>query len=202
VVSVTFNVTLKDEFAPFLRPNQYVNYAANAVNTIAKAAELTKGLTDPLDKVKAVYQFVVTTLTYDRAKASSVQSGYLPVLDTVLAAEEGHLLRLRLADDRHAPLPGRALQAGGGLCGQRVSRLDKRLVGGDRLGQRGHILRRQHLAAHGSHLRLLRKAERRDHEVHRRRQPLHREISLLRLSGYVKTQILLPRLRARDFFAV
>jgi hypothetical protein len=89
VVSVSFNVTLKDEFAPFLRPNQYVNYAANATKTIAKAAELTKGLTDPLDKVKAVYQFVVTTLTYDRAKAASVQSGYLPVLDTVLAAKTG-----------------------------------------------------------------------------------------------------------------
>ena len=82
------NGSMTDEFAPFLRPNQYVDYT-NAVNTVAKAAELTKGLTDPLAKVKAVYEFVVKTLKYDRAKASSVQSGYLPVLDTVLAQKKG-----------------------------------------------------------------------------------------------------------------
>ncbi|MCI2058987.1 MAG: transglutaminase-like domain-containing protein [Oscillibacter sp.] len=88
VLSLEFTVTLRDEFAPFLRPNQYVNYAA-APNTRAKAAALCKGLSDPLDKVKAVYQFVVTNLTYDHQKAASVQSGYLPVLDTVLAEKTG-----------------------------------------------------------------------------------------------------------------
>lgn len=88
VLSITCTANMTDEFAPFLRPNQYVDYT-NAVNTVAKAAELTKGLTDPLAKVKAVYEFVVKTLKYDRAKASSVQSGYLPVLDTVLAQKKG-----------------------------------------------------------------------------------------------------------------
>lgn len=88
VLTAAFSVSLKDEFAPFLRPNQYVDYTG-AVNTKAKAAELCGGLTDPLDKVKAVYSFVVKALTYDKQKAAAVQSGYLPVLDTVLAQKKG-----------------------------------------------------------------------------------------------------------------
>ena len=88
VLSLSCTVTLKDEFAPFLRPNQYVDYS-NAVNTVAKAKELTAGMTDPLDKVQAVYNYVVKTITYDKQKAATVQSGYLPVLDTVLATKTG-----------------------------------------------------------------------------------------------------------------
>ena len=88
VASVTFEAKLKNEFAPFLLPNQYVDYS-NAPKTLAKAKELTAGTTDPLAKVKAVYNFVVTTLTYDQAKAAGVKSGYLPVLDRVLSEKKG-----------------------------------------------------------------------------------------------------------------
>lgn len=88
VLSQTVAVTLKDEFAPFLRPNQYVDYGV-AVNTVAKAQELAGALPDPLDKVEAIYNFVVKNLTYDREKAATVQSGYLPVLDTVLEKKTG-----------------------------------------------------------------------------------------------------------------
>ena len=88
VCSVSFTAEMTDSFAPFLRPNQYVDYT-NAPNTVAKAAALTKNITNPLDKVKAVYNFVVTNLSYDRQKASTVKSGYLPVLDVVLAKKTG-----------------------------------------------------------------------------------------------------------------
>lgn len=88
VTSVSFDVELTDEFAPFLRPNQYVDYAA-APNTVAKAEELTEGLTDELEKVEAIYEFVVKNLTYDEQLAATVQNGYLPVLDTVLADKTG-----------------------------------------------------------------------------------------------------------------
>ena len=87
-LSASCTVTLKDEFAPFLRPIQYVDYGS-APNTVAKAAELTSGLTEPLDKVKVVYDYIVENITYDKQLASSVQSGYLPVLDTVLAKKTG-----------------------------------------------------------------------------------------------------------------
>ncbi len=88
VLSADFTATLENEFLPFLLPNQYVDYT-DAPNTLKKAQELTKGITDPLEKVKAVYTFVVKNLTYDKAKASTVTSGYLPVLDTVLAEKKG-----------------------------------------------------------------------------------------------------------------
>lgn len=88
VLTAELTVTLSDEFAPFLRPNQYVDYAG-AVNTLAKAEELTAGETDTLKKVEKVYDFVVEHLTYDTALAQSVQSGYLPDLDKVLAEGKG-----------------------------------------------------------------------------------------------------------------
>ena len=89
LLSASFDVALADEFAPFLRPNQYVNYEENAENSIAKAAELTEGIDDPLKKVEEVYKFVVNNITYDKQKAKSVQSGYLPVLDETLSTGKG-----------------------------------------------------------------------------------------------------------------
>ncbi len=88
VLSLSFTATLNSEFEPFLRPNQYVDFAV-AENTIQKAAELTKDCTEPLDKVAKVYDYVVGTLTYDKKKADTVKSGYLPVLDEVLEAKTG-----------------------------------------------------------------------------------------------------------------
>ena len=86
--AASLSATLKDEFAPFIRPNQYVNYTADS-KAVAKAAELTKGMTDPLQKVGAVYNYVIKNTTYDRAKAASVTSGYLPNLDQVLESKQG-----------------------------------------------------------------------------------------------------------------
>lgn len=88
VLSVTAEVTLTDEFAPFLRPNQYVDYTASS-EAVAKAAELTRDIADPLKKVEVVYDFVVKTLSYDKEKAATVKSGYLPVLDNVLKEKKG-----------------------------------------------------------------------------------------------------------------
>ena len=62
---------------------------AGATATIAKAKELIGEDTDVLKKVTKVYCYVVSNMTYDRQKAATVQSGYLPVLDTVMAAKKG-----------------------------------------------------------------------------------------------------------------
>lgn len=86
--SVDLTIELEDEFAPFLRPNQYVDYGV-APETVKKAAYLTAGKTETLDKVQAVYDYVVNALTYDKELAENVKSGYLPVLDEVLAARKG-----------------------------------------------------------------------------------------------------------------
>ena len=88
VLSLSTAVTLEDAFAPFIRPNQYVNYE-NATQTVSKSAELCRGKTDVLDKVKVVYDYVVNTLSYDYDLAATVESGYLPDLDAVLAEKKG-----------------------------------------------------------------------------------------------------------------
>jgi transglutaminase-like putative cysteine protease len=88
VLSLSTAVTLTDEFAPFLRSNQYVDFDS-APKAVAKAAELTGGITDPLKKVAAIYDYVVKTLTYDSKLAATVKSGYLPDLDQVLDKKTG-----------------------------------------------------------------------------------------------------------------
>ena len=88
VLTAEITAALTDEFAPFLRPNQYVDYA-QADGTVAKATELTGNIAQPLDKVEVVYSYVVEHLSYDKEKAKNVQSGYLPVLDDVLAGGKG-----------------------------------------------------------------------------------------------------------------
>jgi len=88
VLSLSTQVTLKDEFAPFLHANQYVDYD-HAPNTVAKAAELIGAVEDPLKRVEIVYDYVVKGMTYDKDLAATVKSGYLPVLDTVLEKKSG-----------------------------------------------------------------------------------------------------------------
>lgn len=88
VLSQTVKYEPKDEFAPFLYSNQYVDFAP-AVNTVAKAKELIGGETDTLKQIQVVYDYVVNNFTYDKEKAATVKSGYLPVLDEVLRSKKG-----------------------------------------------------------------------------------------------------------------
>lgn len=88
VLSAGFEVCLTDQFAPFLRPNQYVNYAV-APNTVATAEVITSDCADTLAKVGRIYEFVVGYMTYDKELAASVQSGYLPDLDLDLQTGTG-----------------------------------------------------------------------------------------------------------------
>ncbi|KSV58419.1 transglutaminase-like domain-containing protein [Acetivibrio ethanolgignens] len=88
VLSAKINVKLKNEFMPFLSSNQYVNYTSKT-KVVVKAASLTKGIKDPLEKVKAVYNYVVKNYSYDKEKAKTVQSGYLPNLDDIYKKKKG-----------------------------------------------------------------------------------------------------------------
>ncbi|MBQ3009857.1 MAG: transglutaminase domain-containing protein [Oscillospiraceae bacterium] len=88
VLAASATVTLEDEFAPFLRPNKYVDYSISS-ETVKMARELTKGIDNPLGKVEAIYNYVVKNMSYDKQKAATVKSGYVPVLDDVLAEQKG-----------------------------------------------------------------------------------------------------------------
>ncbi len=87
-LSLTFTATVKNEFEAYLRSNQYVNFTAES-NVVKKAAELTKNKITVLEKVEAVYNYVVKNFKYDYELAKTVKSGYIPDIDKVLKAQKG-----------------------------------------------------------------------------------------------------------------
>ncbi|MGM9521425.1 MAG: transglutaminase domain-containing protein [Oscillospiraceae bacterium] len=86
--SKTIDVTINDELSPFLRPNFFVNYD-DTTKVVEYAGKLCSGVTDELEKVSKIYEYVVGSYTYDYDKAESVQTGYRPVLDTVYSSKKG-----------------------------------------------------------------------------------------------------------------
>ena len=86
--SQEIEVALKDPFLPFLCPNQYVDYTAES-EAVKLAGKLTAGLTDELEQVQAIYDYVIKNISYDTEKARNVKSGYLPDIDAVLAEKKG-----------------------------------------------------------------------------------------------------------------
>lgn len=87
-LSAAFDVSIPKDTDAFLRPNQYVDYS-DAPVSVATAEVLCGEAEDTLGKVEAVYEYVVKSFKYDYEKARTVQSGYLPVLDVILAEKKG-----------------------------------------------------------------------------------------------------------------
>lgn len=86
--SCTVKVNLEDEFAPFLNSNQYVNYDDS--EKLADLSDKVAGDKDTdVEKIEAIYKYVVKNFKYDYDLADTVKSGYLPVLDTVIANKKG-----------------------------------------------------------------------------------------------------------------
>ena len=82
------DVTLKDEFQPYLRPNQMVNYNKSS-DCIKKVKELAASCTTDADIAAAVYDYMVKNIQYDTEKAATVQNGYLPSPDETLKTGKG-----------------------------------------------------------------------------------------------------------------
>ena len=82
------DVTLKDEFQPYLRPNQMVNYNKSSDCT-KKVNELAASCTTDADIAAAVYDYMVKNIQYDTEKAATVQNGYLPSPDETLKTGKG-----------------------------------------------------------------------------------------------------------------
>ena len=87
-ISATIEVKLENEFAPFLFPNQYVNFTDKSA-VVAKAADLVKNAKNLTEKISSVYTYVISNLTYDKELAANVKSGYLPDVDAVMARGKG-----------------------------------------------------------------------------------------------------------------
>lgn len=88
LLSETIDVTLTDEFRPFLYPNQYVDYSTETA-AVSKAADLVSGTYSDLEAIQNIYRYVIENISYDEAKATQVKDGYLPVVDETLSSGTG-----------------------------------------------------------------------------------------------------------------
>ncbi len=88
VFSQMLNVSLSNEFGPFLYPNQYCTFASEN-QAVHKAQELASVCNNDLEVVSEIYNFMITNIKYDYEEAETVQSGYIPDVDEVLATKKG-----------------------------------------------------------------------------------------------------------------
>ena len=86
--TATINVKLTDENSPFLVPNIYVKFSETTA-AVKKANELTDGVTDELEKLDIIYNYIISNIIYDTEKAKTVKSGYLPDVDDTLSTNKG-----------------------------------------------------------------------------------------------------------------
>lgn len=81
-------VALENSFLPFLYPNQYVNFTPES-ETVLKAQELAASADTDLDVVSNVYNYVISSISYDYDKAQNMTSGYLSDIDETLRSGSG-----------------------------------------------------------------------------------------------------------------
>lgn len=87
-VSANFQAKMNNARAPFLMANQFVDYTSST-KCVKKAASLCKGTKTEMQKVKKIYNWTIKYFSYDKKKAQSVQSGYLPNLNSVYKSKKG-----------------------------------------------------------------------------------------------------------------
>lgn len=82
------DVQLDNEFLPFLYPNQYVNFSPESKASKLALSIVSEGTSD-IDALQAIYNYVISHVTYDYELAESVDSDYLPDVDQTLEAGKG-----------------------------------------------------------------------------------------------------------------
>lgn len=83
-----FDVSTVDEFKPYLYPNQYSWFTADS-KAVAEGVLLAKSADTDLDVVSSIYDYVINNITYDEAKAASITTDYLPVVDETMNTQKG-----------------------------------------------------------------------------------------------------------------
>lgn len=86
--SATIDVKFDQVNAPFLCPSQYVNYNSNSA-AVKKAFDLCVNAKTDVEKLTAIYSWIISNVKYDTQKAATVQTGYLPNVDDTLNTKKG-----------------------------------------------------------------------------------------------------------------
>lgn len=90
VGSLTADVALETEFEPYLHPDIFCQYDATS-ECVAQAFSLASGCENEGDVARAIYDWMVHSITYDTTKASELAStsGYIPMPDDTLSSGTG-----------------------------------------------------------------------------------------------------------------
>ena len=88
VSTETLRVSLKDPTVIYLSSVQEIRWH-NEMTAIQKAAELTEGLTTDDEKTVAIYEYVVSNISYDYDKFATISSSYLPDIDDTFVSGQG-----------------------------------------------------------------------------------------------------------------
>ena len=88
IISVTIDVELINELAPFIRPNQLIWYD-NESPTTKQANELRLESHNQNDLIRAIYNFVVENIIYDFELAEAVELDYTADIYSVLERGSG-----------------------------------------------------------------------------------------------------------------
>lgn len=82
------DINIVNEMGAFLYPNQYVKFNSES-EVVAAASDIVSTAHDDLEAIDRVYDFITGTITYDTAKAETVQGGYIPDVDEILEIRTG-----------------------------------------------------------------------------------------------------------------
>ena len=90
--SATFDAEIDSAYAPFLLPNQYVDYTGES-RAVKLGLQLTERAKTELGVVREVFDYVVANIRYDTDKAEAAKTGdivdFLPRVDEVVAEGKG-----------------------------------------------------------------------------------------------------------------
>ena len=88
LVSQDIDVSLSNEFLPFLYPNQYAWYESGD-NVVNFGIKLSDHSSDDLDYLTQVYHYVIENIEYDYDKAETVKTSYLPDVNETFETGKG-----------------------------------------------------------------------------------------------------------------
>jgi transglutaminase/protease-like cytokinesis protein 3 len=83
----TVKMDLKDSTTVYLNSIQNINWNDTSL-AVQKAKELTKNLTTDTEKVKVIYNYVISNIKYDKKLAASVPADYSPQIDLTFSSEK------------------------------------------------------------------------------------------------------------------
>lgn len=84
----SFEANISSNVSTYLYPNKYVDYDSNS-QCVKKAAEVCAGITDDVEKIAEIFNYVTENISYDKNLAATVQSGYVPNPDNTLSRGQG-----------------------------------------------------------------------------------------------------------------